>query len=185
MSGIALEGDWSPFPDLMPKVEEALSKGTDEVGMEIIATFKKHFYNQDLGWPALKESTIKKRSKSNIASLKKVKTGELRLRASRFGIDTTGMGKKDIVTSLSGKMQVLIDTGLLAKSFTFKKLSSVSGQVGVKRADGAGNNIAAIHEYGAPSKNIPPRPFVKPVGLEMEPKLAEIYNKFVQSVTIK
>ena len=185
MSGITLEGDWSPFPDLMPKVEAALNKGTEEVGMEIVSTFKKHFYSQDLGWAPLKESTLKKKSKSNAASLKKTKTGELRLRANRFGIDTTGMKKKDIVASLSGKMQVLIDTGLLARSFTFKKLSSISGQVGVMRADGAGHNIAAIHEYGAPSKGIPARPFVKPVGLEMEPKIAEIYNKFVQSVTIK
>lgn len=185
MSGITLEGDWSPFPALAPLVEEALSKGTDEVGSEIVATFKRHFYAQDLGWPALKESTVKKRSGSNTASLRKVNSRELRLRAGHFGINTVGMKKKDLVASLSGKMQVLIDTGLLAKSFTYRRVSATSGQVGVMRADGAGRNISAIHEYGNPAKNLPPRPFVKPVGLEMEPKLVEIYNKFIQSVTIK
>ena len=185
MSEITLEGDWTPFPELENAIEKALGKATDEVGTEIVSVLKRHFYNQDLGWPGLKESTLKRKIKSNVRSLKQAKTSDLRMRAYHQGIDTAGMKKGDLVGALSGKTQVLIDTGLLAKSFTYKKLSPTSGEVGVVRADIAGRNIAAIHEYGNPAGNLPARPFIKPTAEQMESKLVDIYNSHIKSVTIK
>lgn len=185
MSEITLEGDWSPFPELENAIQTALGNATDEVGTEIVSVLKRHFYNQDLGWPALKESTLKQKMRGNVKSLKQSKTRDLRLRAQSHGINTSGMKKGDLVGALSGKTQILIDTGLLAKSFTYKKLSPNSGEVGVMRSDSAGRNIAAIHEYGNPARNLPARPFIKPTAEEMESKLAEIYNKHIKTVTIK
>ena len=184
MSEITLEGDWSPFPELEQVISKALGKATDEVGAGIVSELKRHFYSQDLGWAPLKESTLKQKIKGNVKSLKQAKTKDLRARATYHGIDSTG-SRSSLISSLSGKSQVLIDTGLLAKSFTYKKLSPLSGEVGVMRNDIAGRNIAAIHEYGNPGRNLPARPFIKPTAEQMEPKLVDIYNKYIQSVTIK
>lgn len=185
MSEITLEGDWSPFPNLHSAIEAAFSKATDEVGTEIVSVLKKHFYSQDLGWQPLKESTLARKSKSNVKSMKQSGIRDLRVRATFAGMDATGKKKSEVISMLAGKSQILIDSGLLAKSFTYKKLSPTSGEVGVMRADTAGRNIAAIHEYGSPAKNIPARPFIKPTAEQMESKLLGIYNKHIKSVTIK
>ena len=183
MSSITLEGNWGP---MTIEVESALQNATDEVGRETVARFHKHFANQDLGWASLAESTLRKKGKGIAQNARRVSTSELRYRAGKLGI--TGhntMSRDDLVSALSGKSAILIDTGLLSRSFTYKRLSSTSGQVGVMRAGPGGVNIAAIHEYGAPEKHIPARPFVKPVANEMQGEIEKIYNKYIQSVTIQ
>jgi phage gpG-like protein len=183
MSSVTLDGNWGP---ITVEVESILSKATDEVGNEIVARFHKHFASQDLGWAPLAESTQRKKVKGIKRSLRSVSTNELRYRAEKVGVaGHTTMSRGGLVSGLSSKSAILIDSGLLSRSFTYKRLSSISGQVGVMRTGPNGANLAAIHEYGSPSKNIPARPFVKPVANEMQGEIEKIYNKYIQSVTIK
>ena len=42
--------------------------------------------------------------------------------------------------------------------------------------------IASIHEYGAPSKNIPPRPFMRPTILRMKQKWLELLASGARAV---
>ena len=41
-------------------------------------------------------------------------------------------------------------------------------------------SLAAVHEYGAPSRNIPPRPFIKPVILEVAREMVKNYQKAIE-----
>ena len=68
-----------------------------------------------------------------------------------------------------GSSKALIDTGTLIRSVTVRKLSGGDAVfIGVARTVlSAGGqslaDIAAIHEFGAPAANIPPRPFLQPI----------------------
>ena len=41
-------------------------------------------------------------------------------------------------------------------------------------------SLAAVHEYGAPSRNIPPRPFIRPVIEQVGQEIAENYQKAIE-----
>jgi len=182
MSSIELTGNWG---SLQIEAEAALARATDEVGNTIVGLFKQHFAAQDLGWAPLKASTKKRKAKAGMKNLSRASTRELRGRAGKLGIPgAETLGRSGLMSGLSAKSATLIDTGLLASSFTYKKLSAYSGQVGVIRKAQHGANLAAIHEYGNPAGGLPARPFVKPVATEMEGKLQAIYDKYLDGVKI-
>lgn len=117
---------------------KGIEEANDQAMRNVVATGErivvKLLYSQSLSWPALKASTLKRK-----------------------------LGK-----SPQGSSKILFDTSTYAQSITsvFNKAKR-EGFIGVRRISMYKNgesiaNIAAIHEYGVKSKNIPKRALFLP-----------------------
>ena len=74
---------------------------------------------------------------------------------------------------------IVIDTGALMNSAKFKLISWDHGRVGMNRRQ-RGGNLALIHEFGAPRKRIPARPFFTPAFEKTKPKIVELYKEAIK-----
>jgi len=83
--------------------------------------------------------------------------------------------------------QILVRTGTLMQNIRYQPQSWDGGFVGVLRGvkgtKGADLvNIAAVHEFGAPSRGIPARPFIVPSAKECEAQVVKNYEEAVERV---
>ncbi len=120
----------------------------------------------------LLDANMEKATKYNAMSLR----DEIKRRI-RSGKGMVALKKATI--ERKGSSKPLIEHGDLLNAVTYKTLGKISFFIGVPRTAKrkramklAGNrgavsktelvNIAAVHEFGAPSRNIPARPYVRP-----------------------
>lgn len=83
--------------------------------------------------------------------------------------------------------KILIRTATLMQNIRYQPQSWNGGFVGISRnvksSKGADLvNIAAVHEFGAPSRNIPARPFIAPSATECEAQVVKNYEEAVERV---
>jgi len=79
----------------------------------------------------------------------------------------------------------LVQTGSLVNAVKYDRKSWKEGFVGVNRnaegKDGVSlTSLAAVHEYGAPSRNIPARPYIKPAIAKSGPDMVKRYEEAVR-----
>jgi len=90
---------------------------------------------------------------------------------------TEGRGEwpplKPATIKRKGSSKPLIDTGKLRASITHK-IDKNTAKVGLFGEEAL---IGAVHEFGAPKKNIPERSFMRTTFNEEKKKLQEIFNK--------
>lgn len=77
--------------------------------------------------------------------------------------------------------------GLKAISVGAKELDGLRGKVGIfestKYPSGTpGAYVAAIHEFGAPSEGIPPRPFMRPTIAEQSPEWTKQFGAGAKAI---
>ena len=192
MIEIRRSGDWDTltrklmgFTDVMQReVESATVLSGEAVVTEII----KRFEEQGPGWKGhgawRRSQLFGDRSKR----LSKLSRKELVTRSEKLGIVTReNMIHKNFRLTkrqLAGRLaregnQILIDTGTLMNSAKFKKISWDHGRVGMNRRQ-RGGNLALIHEFGAPRKKIPARPFFTPAFEKTKPEIIENYKKAIE-----
>jgi phage gpG-like protein len=87
--------------------------------------------------------------------------------------------------AMRGREQILIDTGQLMGSISSVYVAYNEGFVGVQKgATSKGGqdmvNLAAVHEMGSPSRNIPARPFLAPAAKEGEAPMTRNYEEAVE-----
>ncbi len=83
--------------------------------------------------------------------------------------------------------KILIRTGTLMQNIRYQPKSWDGGFVGVLRGVKANKgadlvNIAAVHEFGAPSVGIPARPFIMPSAKEHEAQVVRNYEEAIERV---
>ena len=191
MLEVTRTGDWNTltrklkgFTDSMKtEVERATAQSGEAIVTEIVKRFKE----QGPGWKGhgswRKSQLYDGRSKK----LRKLSRAELVGRSEKLGIVTReNMTKRYRLTKrqLAGRLasqgnQILIDTGALMSSAKFKLISWDHGRVGMNRKQ-RGGNLALIHEFGAPRKKIPARPFFTPAFEKTKPKIIENYAKAIE-----
>jgi phage gpG-like protein len=81
-------------------------------------------------------------------------------------------------------VQILIETATLMSNIRYQKKGWNEGFVGVLRNTTAKGgdlvNIAAVHEFGSPKRNIPARPFFRPSEKECAGPVAKNYEEAVE-----
>ena len=193
MLEITRTGDWNTltrklkgFTDSMKTEVERATKLSGEMVVDEIV---KRFEEQGPGWKGhgawRKSQLYESRSKK----LRKLSRAELVGRSESLGIVTReNMTKRYRLTKrqLAGRLaasskgnQILIDTGTLMASAKAKVISWDHGRVGMNRKQ-RGGNLAIIHEFGAPRKKIPARPFFTPAFEKTKPKIIENYAKAIE-----
>ena len=188
MIQIEKTGDWDKLINYLhnagTNIKARVSDATDNAGMYIEGTIKAHFTNQDLGWAAHKAGTTAARTRSYTKKAMSYSKKNLATRLTKLNIPFGSKeGKPTLAARLAhGGNQILIDTGSLMDSVTYKKISFDSGEVGANRMSGTAN-LAAIHEFGCAKKKIPARPFMKPSSVECTPKVIEFYKQALLGAT--
>lgn len=116
----------------------------------------KHIQNQDLGWTKLKPAYLAYKKKKGLSTATLIATSQL---------------MQSITTDISGdKLSAFV--GVLRSS---------------RRKDGeAPEQIAAIHEYGSPRRNIPARPLFQPTIKEEKQHIVERYRGAItEALTVR
>lgn len=143
-------GDWNKVASLVfsisKEMERARETSLKRFGLKVEGLAKTHISTQDLNWKPLSPAYRNKKLGS-------------------YG-RTTKSGRADRRFTKKRSENILVATSTYFQSIT----SWVHGETvyaGVRReasyADGAKvANIAAVHEFGSPSRNIPARPLWKP-----------------------
>lgn len=184
-------GDWdslnkklSGFSD---RLRAEVTRATQESGELIVAEIVKVFEQQGPGWKghgAWRKSQI---YENRFSKLSKLSRKELVTRSDRLGIVTREQMSKRYRLSkgqLAGRLarggsQILVDTGTLMNSAKAKVVSWDHGRVGMNRKQ-RGGNLALIHEFGAPTKKIPARPFFTPGFEKAKPQIIKKYEAAVK-----
>ena len=191
MLEITRTGDWNTltrklkgFTDSMKtEVERATAQSGEAIVTEIVKRFKE----QGPGWKGHGSWRKSQLYDSRSKKLRRLSRAELVGRSQSLGIVTReNMTKRYRLTKrqLAGRLaaqgnQILIDTGALMSSAKFKLISWDHGRVGMNRKQ-RGGNLAIIHEFGAPRKKIPARPFFTPAFEKTKPKIIENYAKAIE-----
>ena len=190
-------GDWDTltrklkgFTDVMQReVQDATQRSGEAVVTEIV----KRFEEQGPGWKGHGSWRSSQLYNDRIKRLTyggkyKLSRAELVARSEKLGIVTReNMVHKEYRLTkrqLAGRLasqgnQILIDTGTLMNSAKFKLISWDHGRVGMNRRQ-RGGNLALIHEFGAPRKRIPARPFFTPAFEKTKPKIIELYREAIR-----
>lgn len=191
MLEITRTGDWNTLTRKLKGFTDSMKteveRATAQSGEAIVTEIVKRFEEQGPGWKGhgawRKSQLYDSRSKK----LRKLSRAELVGRSQSLGIVTReNMTKRYRLTKrqLAGRLaaqgnQILIDTGALMSSAKFKLISWDHGRVGMNRKQ-RGGNLALIHEFGAPRKKIPARPFFTPAFEKTKPKIIENYAKAIE-----
>lgn len=191
MLEITRTGDWNTLTRKLKGFTDSMKteveRATAQSGEAIVTEIVKRFEEQGPGWKGhgawRKSQLYDSRSKK----LRKLSRAELVGRSQSLGIVTReNMTKRYRLTKrqLAGRLaaqgnQILIDTGALRSSAKFKLISWDHGRVGMNRKQ-RGGNLALIHEFGAPRKKIPARPFFTPAFEKTKPKIIENYAKAIE-----
>lgn len=191
MLEIQRTGDWD---NLMRKLggftgrlKSEVQTATQQSGELIVTEIVKRFEMQGPGWAPHRPWTKSQREQTRKPKLERLARRELVGRSEKLGIVTReNMSKQYRLTKkqLAGRLarggnQILIDAGALMNSARFKAISWDHGRVGMNRRQ-RGGNLALIHEFGAPRKKIPARPYFTPGFEAAKPKIIENYRRAVQ-----
>ena len=192
MLEITRTGDWNTLTRKLKGFTDSMKteveRATAQSGEAIVTEIVKRFEEQGPGWKghgAWRKSQLYDSGRAK--KLRKLSRAELVGRSESLGIVTIeNMTKRYRLTKrqLAGRLaaqgnQILIDTGALMSSAKFKLISWDHGRVGMNRKQ-RGGNLALIHEFGAPRKKIPARPFFTPAFEKTKPKIIENYAKAIE-----
>lgn len=134
-------GDWEKAARLIANLGEEMQKARTQSlrqwGLKAEALAKKHISAQDLGWEELKADTI----------AEKIRNGY----------------SENILVASSSYFQSITSWVDASKGVTY-----VGVRRSVRNADGEIiSDIAKLHEFGSPSRNVPARPLWQPTLEEM------------------
>lgn len=197
MLEIARSGDWDTltrklknFTNIMKSEVEVATRQSGEL---VVSEIIKVFEAQGPGWArhgSWRQSQLysDRMKRLTYGGKYRLTRKELVSRSEKLGIVTReNMSKSYRLTKkqLAGRLassqgsQILIDTGALMASAKAKVISWDHGRVGMNRRQ-RGGNLALIHEFGAPRKKIPARPFFTPGFEKAKPGIIENYKKAVE-----
>lgn len=184
-------GDWDTltrklkgFTDVMKR---EVQQATQQAGEAVVTEIVKRFKEQGPGWKGHGSWRKSQLYSNRTKRLSKLSRKELVGRSNELGIVTREnmskqyrLTKRQLVGRLSSQgNQILIDTGALMNSARFKLIDWDHGRVGMNRRQ-RGGNLALIHEFGAPRKRIPARPFFTPAFEKTKPKIIQLYKDAIQ-----
>lgn len=185
-------GDWDTltrklkgFTDVM---QREVQSATERAGEAVVTEIIKRFEEQGPGWKSHGAWRSSQLYSDRTKRLSRLSRKELVARSKELGIVTReNMVHKEYRLTkrqLAGRLasqgnQILIDTGALMDSAKFKLISWDHGRVGMNRRQ-RGGNLALIHEFGAPRKRIPARPFFTPAFEKTKPKIVELYKEAIK-----
>lgn len=196
MLEVTRTGDWNTLTRKLKGFTDSMKteveRATAQSGEAIVTEIVKRFEEQGPGWKGHGSWRHSQLYSDRIKRLTyggkyKLTRKELVARSEKLGIVTReNMTKRYRLTKrqLAGRLaaqgnQILIDTGALMSSAKFKLISWDHGRVGMNRKQ-RGGNLALIHEFGAPRKKIPARPFFTPAFEKTKPKIIENYAKAIE-----
>lgn len=191
MLEITRTGDWdsliSKLSGFGNNLKREVEQATKESGELIVDEIVKIFEQQGPGWAAHGSWRRSQIEKQRTPKLSKLSRKELVGRSEALGIPTREQMSKQYRLSkrqLAGRLvrggsQILVDTGALMSSAKAKVISWDHGRVGMNRKQ-RGGNLAIIHEFGAPTKRIPARPFFTPGFEKAKPQIIKKYGDAVK-----
>lgn len=191
MLEITRTGDWNSLISKLSgfgnSLKREVEQATKESGELIVDEIVKIFEQQGPGWKGHGSWRRAQLYENRSKRLRRVARKELVARSEKLGIVTReNMSKKYRLTKrqLAGRLasqgsQILVDTGALMSSARAKVISWDRGRVGMNRKR-RGGNLAIIHEFGAPTKRIPARPFFTPGFEKAKPQIIKKYGDAVK-----
>lgn len=191
MLEITRTGDWNSLISKLSgfgnNLKREVEQATKESGELIVDEIVKIFEQQGPGWKGHGSWRRAQLYENRSKRLRRVARKELVARSEKLGIVTReNMSKKYRLTKrqLAGRLasqgsQILVDTGALMSSARAKVISWDHGRVGMNRKQ-RGGNLAIIHEFGAPTKRIPARPFFTPGFEKAKPQIIKKYGDAVK-----